>query len=395
MPTYPLPTLAATISTGGISAPTYADILASLQASFQSIYGSDVYLGPDSQDGQFLAIFAKAIYDANMSLVATYNSFSPATAQGVGLSSMVKINGLVRNTATSSQVPLTLTGVAGTVINNGQVADTNSNVWNLPASVTIGVSGSVATTGTAVTVGAVSASVGSVTTIRTPTLGWQSVTNPTAATPGEPVETDVALRARQALSVALPSRTVLDGCIAALETLPGVLGLSVIDNSTNATDSNGVPAHSVAFVVDGGDTNSIATTIFNKKGPGAGTYGTTTVTVTDSFGVATAIKFYRPTVKTITVNLTLKALAGFVTPTGDLVKQAISDYINALSIGEDVLLTKLYLPANLFGGTYSNTFEVTALTIAISPGSPAGSDLVIAFDEVANCQLANINLTVV
>ena len=58
MPTYPLSTLAATISATGISAPTYDEILTSLQTSFQSIYGSDAYISADSQDGQMLAVFA-------------------------------------------------------------------------------------------------------------------------------------------------------------------------------------------------------------------------------------------------------------------------------------------------------------------------------------------------
>jgi hypothetical protein len=65
MATYPLATLACTIDENGISAPSYADILASLQASFQSIYGSDIYIEADSQDGQWLATIAQIINDGN------------------------------------------------------------------------------------------------------------------------------------------------------------------------------------------------------------------------------------------------------------------------------------------------------------------------------------------
>ena len=101
--TYPLPTLACTISAAGISAPQYSDILASLQASAQLIFGSDVYLQPDSQDGQLLAVFAQAMYDANMATIAAYNSFSPATAVGVGLSNAVRINNIKRAVATNSK----------------------------------------------------------------------------------------------------------------------------------------------------------------------------------------------------------------------------------------------------------------------------------------------------
>ena len=59
MTTYPLPTLACTIDATGISSPAYSDIFASLQASFQALYGSDSYIDDDSEDGQMLAIFAQ------------------------------------------------------------------------------------------------------------------------------------------------------------------------------------------------------------------------------------------------------------------------------------------------------------------------------------------------
>ena len=80
MATYPLATLAAQVTSTGISAPSYNDILSSLTASFQGIYGSDAYLGPDSQDGQLLAVVAQAIYDCNQTAIAVYNQFSPQTA---------------------------------------------------------------------------------------------------------------------------------------------------------------------------------------------------------------------------------------------------------------------------------------------------------------------------
>ena len=63
--TFPLATLAAAVTSAGIAAPSYSDILTSLQTSFRAIYGADVYLGADTQDGQLLAIVALAIHDAN------------------------------------------------------------------------------------------------------------------------------------------------------------------------------------------------------------------------------------------------------------------------------------------------------------------------------------------
>ena len=395
MSTYPLPTLAATISAAGIYAPPYSDILGSLQASFQLIYGSDVYLQPDSQDGQLLAIFAQAIYDANATAVAVYNSFSPATAQATALSSAVKINGLAREVPSNSQVVVLIGGTVGTTINNGVVGDTGGNSWNLPVVVVIPPSGSISVTATCSVTGAISAPAGTVTLINTPVLGWSTVTNAAAASPGAPVETDAALRIRQAESVALPALTPIEATVAAVAALPGVLQVAYDENPTGAVDANGVPAHSICLIVEGGSATAIAQAIAAKKTPGCGTYGSTSISVVDSNGVPSTINFYVPTQNTITVSVSIHALAGYVSSTAALIQNAISNYINALTIGADVLLTRLYLPAQLFGAAASAQYELMSIQIAISPGVPASSDLIIAFNAMAICAPANVTVNLV
>ena len=99
-----------TIDENGIFKPDYADALAYLEAEFRAIYGEDIYIEPDSQDGQMLAIFAAAIDGCNAQAVAIYNAFSPSSARGVGLSSVVKINGIKRLVASYSTVDLVITG---------------------------------------------------------------------------------------------------------------------------------------------------------------------------------------------------------------------------------------------------------------------------------------------
>src|SRR2546430_2596200 len=88
------------VDESGIHAPTFDDILTYLVSQTQGIFGADTYLGNDSQDGQLLGVFATAIYDNNSLAVQVYNSYSPATARGVGLASVVKINGLVKSAPT-------------------------------------------------------------------------------------------------------------------------------------------------------------------------------------------------------------------------------------------------------------------------------------------------------
>jgi uncharacterized phage protein gp47/JayE len=394
--TFPLPTLAPTLTTTGISIPSYADVFQSLQASFQSIYGTDAYMDPDSQDGQLLAIVARAIDDANKATVAVYQSFSPATSQGSALSTNVKINGIARLVATYSQVNLRLVGVAGTIITEGRVADVNKVRWNLPASVTIPLAGEITVTATCQDIGAITAGVDTVNQILTPTLGWQSATNLAEAAPGSPVESDADLRRRQTQSVALPSLTVLAGLVGAVEAITGVTQVKAYENDTGAADANGVPGHSIALVVEGGDAATIAGTILLKKTPGTGTYGTTSISVIDSLGITTDINFFVPTTTRMKVAVTVHPVtAGWSVLVGESLVQAIADYINALMIGDDVEVARLYLPAQLFGAPDSLSYNVTVLEISAYPDAVAAADVAIAFNSQATSAIADIVLTVV
>src|SRR5258707_13075166 len=64
---------------------------------YQGSYGVDVYLADDSQDGQWISVQAQAAFDSAAQGASTYNSFSPISSQGTGLSRLVKINGLERH----------------------------------------------------------------------------------------------------------------------------------------------------------------------------------------------------------------------------------------------------------------------------------------------------------
>jgi len=189
--------LSASVDARGISAPDYQTILSTLTAFFRQIYGEDAYLEPDSKDGQWIAVIALAIHDANNMAIAVFNSFSPATAQGRALENNVKINGITKNAASQSTADVVITGQVGTQITNGVVRDTNGISWSLPSSVVIGSSGQVTVTATCQVIGAVIALPGELSVIGSPTRGWQAVTNPQAASPGQPVESDAELRIRQ------------------------------------------------------------------------------------------------------------------------------------------------------------------------------------------------------
>lgn len=388
-------TTAPTIDANGITAPTYADVLDYLKGKFRAIYGPDTYLEEDSQDGQLLAVYADSINDANAVAVAIYRSFSPATAQADALSSNVKINGIGRKAASFSSADLLIIGQAGTTITNGIATDANKNKWTLPATVTIPPAGEITVTATCTSIGAIAAPEGTIDQIGTPTRGWQSVTNPAAAAVGAPVEKDAALRQRQTVSTALPSLTVLDGIVGAVSDIDDVTRLRPYENDTNATDANGIPAHSISLVVEGGDSAAIAQAIAAKKTPGSGTYGTTAIVVLDIYGRPITIRFYRPSTAGITVAVSLKALTGYTTVVGDAIKQAVSDYINAVAIGGgesgSVEWADAITAANSVGGGIA--FKLTGLVLT-GPGGAGVPDVALAFNQVASCTPADVTLTV-
>lgn len=388
--------LSATVTAEGISAPDYQTVLDTITGYFQQIYGSDAYIDPDSKDGQLIALMALAIHDANNTAIQVYNSFSPSTGIGVGLSSNVKINGITRRAATNSTVDLLLTGTVGTTITNGSVRDTNSVVWNLPATVVIGTDGTVVATATCASTGPVAAVAGAVNGINTPTRGWSSVTNPLAATVGVAAETDAELRVRQSQSVALASLTPFDAVDGAIANVEGVTRHKLFESDTETTDANGLPPHSISAIVEGGDATEIANTIRSVKGQGVSTYGTTAVIVTDKYGNPYIIRFSRPVDVPVYVSITLKALTGYSSQVGDEIKAAVAAYINSLAIGDSVLLSRVYSPANLgvVSGGNARYYDIMELLIGRSADDVAAVNVVVAYDELASCSVDNIVLVV-
>jgi uncharacterized phage protein gp47/JayE len=405
-----------TIDATGIHIPAFADFENWIQASLRFIYGADTYLGNDSQDGQQAGIFAKALYDTATSVMGAYFNYSPQTAQGAGLSGAVKINGIARAVPTFSTVPMSIGGQNGTPIINGRVAGDHGDVWLLPPLVTIPPAGVITVTATAATVGSVTADPGTVINIQNPTRGWQTATNTGPAVPGAPIEQDAALRQRQAVSTAIPSMTIVDGIRGAILALPGVTAATVYENDTSTTDSNGQPGHSVAAVVVGGDAQTIANTLYARKNPGTGTYGTTSETVFNAQGIPRTVFFFLPTFVRILVAITIKALQGYTATVGQEIVAGLVNYINAGPaqrdiIGAPLLLSRLLTPASLQGRdatgtpwvalsspTDPNTFEITVNLFGISrnPATPTNADIVLAFNEVAftTADGSDITLTV-
>ena len=379
----------------GLVIPSYTDIRDALLEEATSIFGPDVYLETDSADYQLISVCSLKMFDCLSAIQLAYNNRGPQTATGAGLDGIVLLNGISRLPATYSTCQVLITGTAGTIITSGVVKDTANLLWDLPSKVEIPAGGTVEVTATCQTIGAVEAAVGAIKYINTPTAGWTSVTNLVQAVAGKAQETDAALRSRQAVSVATPSQTMLQGTKAAILAVPNVTRCEVYENDTNISSSEGFPAHSITCVVEGGADYNVAEAILYHKGIGGYTNGTTIQTVTDSDEVPYQIRFYRPSYVPIYMQVTISRLQGYETSLAENIKVSLVEYLNNLSLGSDITISALW------GVVMSNmpdlrtpVFTVTTLQAGLNAGALNVNDIVLSFNSASQASSSTINITV-
>lgn len=392
--------VAPSIGTQGLTIPSYTDIRDFLLNALTTAYPQNTYQGIDQSDYQMISAIALKISDTMALGQLINNGRSLLTAAGAELDALGSFFGTYRKPPSFGTVPLTIGGAAGTVITSGVAGDSAGNRWNLPATVEIPPGGTIIVTATAAVAGSIPASAGSI-VIRVSglTSGWTSVTNATDATAGRAEETDSQYRARLAISVALPSRSLVAGTVAGVQAILGVTRTNIDENPTGTTDANGVPAHSISMVVEGGTDLDVATAIYQNKGPGCGTYGNTTVNVTDpsNGNLTLPISFSRPTETPVYTVLGIHPLnAGYTTATQMAIKTAVQAYINSLQIGETLTVSGLYFAIGAVLANISEpSFSLRYVYIGTSASPTTSTDLTADYDQVYTASIPDISITAV
>ena len=238
--------------------------------------------------------------------------------------------------------------------------------------------------------GPIEQSPNTITTISTPVLGWDSVTNPISAVAGRFIETDEELRERFRVSKFERASNILEALYSALINLDTVEQVVIYENDTDVVDANGLPPHSFMPIVLGGISTNIAQSIWENKPLGIRSYGNTSVTIYDSQGFPHDIGFERPNPVTVYIDLDITTNSDFPQNGEQAIKDAIAAYMEAqFGIGEDVVYSRLYTPINSVAG-----HQVNSLTIGTSP-SPTGTvNIPIAFNELFSLDPNNIVITV-
>lgn len=383
------------IDNSGIHVPSYQDIIDYYVSKAKEIFGSDIYLGEDSQDYQMLSILARASAASLQAAVDSYNARDPDTAFDDTLDGLVTINGIERKPSTYSTVNLNLTGIPYTVIRGGVVQSVSGDKWNLPSEVVLDASGEALVTGIAQEKGAVVALTGEINKIVTPTYGWSTVDNPDAANVGQPVETTPALKARRKIAVATPSQTPLESLSAGINNLLGVTDFQVYENDTKVTDSRGFPGNSITAVVQGGVDEEIAKTISKLKNMGVLSYGDVTIPVTNEYGSTLNISFFRPELVPTYITVNITPLSGYTTEVGDQIKQAIIDYYSNMKIGDNLYNSQLWEAALSVSPDVRPYFAINpakGITVGLESGSQSNQNLTATFKQKFTLDSDNITI---
>lgn len=329
----------------GLAIKTLPEIVSDLETALRNIYGSDINLDQNSPDGQLVNIFAQAAIDIRELAQQIYNGFNPDAAVGRILDERVALNNIERQGGTYTITPIEL--VTDRTVNlQGLDADFNDpdgtgftiqddagNKFILIDSVTL-TAGTNTVNFRAKNIGAVETTTGTITNPVTIVLGVTSINNPSAALQtGSNEETDAELRIRRQKSVAIASTGYLNGLLASVLNLDGVTDAVLYENVTNSVDADGIPAHGIWLVAEGGANTDIADEIYAKKSYGANMKGDTEVDITTASGAIFTAKFDRPEAKDLFIRFDIQPL----TATATFNQAAIKDYLVAnlsYNIGE-------------------------------------------------------------
>lgn len=268
--------------------PTEQAILEGVQTDIDVAFGGGVNPGLTTPQGQIAQSETAIIGDKNDQIAYISNQVNPAMASGIWQDAIGYIYFMTRIKAAGTVVNATCNGAVGTVIPAGSIAqDTSGYLYTSTADATIPAGGNITVQFQNQTTGPIACAIGSLSIIYTAVAGWDTVSNPTAGALGNDVENRADFELRRQNSVAANAVNSIQSIFGAVLAVPNVIDAFAVDNSSNVTVNYGstsypLTAHSICVSVAGGTSSAIAEAIWNKKPPGCGYNGNTSVTVYDT-----------------------------------------------------------------------------------------------------------------
>jgi uncharacterized phage protein gp47/JayE len=227
-----------------------------------------------------------------------------------------------------------------------------------------------------------------------PISGWTAAWNPLDATLGEIEETQAALRARRAQSLAAPGAGTPEAMLAGLLAIDAVTSAIVMENTGDVTDALGLPPHSMECVVEGGDEDDIGAVLWARKGGGIALHGDESVTVEDSQGYDHVLEYSRPGEVLQWLKATYHKYDEENFPQNGETTMAATLLAtgNAHGVGNDVMPDRFKGPVfDAVAGIETLLIEI-ADDVAGSPGPYTENVKSIEFNEIAKFDSARISI---
>lgn len=389
------------VQPSGFVRKTIEDILDELEADQRADIHPDFDVSTTSVPGQLNGIFARQLGIAWETLEQCYHGIDPDAAEGRLLDNDSKLTGTFRVGQTKSEVFLLCDLDDGTTLTAGEsfaaTTDAPDIRWTPKANYTATADGIVSLAFECETPGPIKAIGGAITTIATPVVGWNSVSNPLAAEVGDDIETDAELRLKRVTELAAVGSAGVRAVTAKLSrAFPGKLeSLVVFENDTDETDENGVPPHALeALIYDGEvpsvDNDDVAEVIYTSKSAGINTFGNESGTVTALVAgveVEKTVYFSRATLKNVWLIVTLTKSLGYVGD--DAVREFLAEQANArYGPGDDVVALVLKaLPLTLTG-----VFDVPNLKLGFAAAPTNEANLVVSVREISRFDSSRITI---
>ena len=332
-----------------------------------------------------LVVADNTVYTISYASISTSNTITYTSSTGATAASIV--NGLLAVVNTSH--PTLVSTLNGTMLTLTRVDEFSTVTFSSSANLGIIKVQKIGEVKSDLP-GNVTADVNTLTKILTPQLGWDSVYNPFAASPGVNTETDEELRLRFRNTKFDNASNILEALYSALINLSGVQQVKIYENDSDVTDSLGVPSHSFMPIVLGGISSDIAEAIWENKPMGIKSFGDTSINIVDSQGFSHAIGFERPDPVPIYITMSLTTNSEFPASGPDDIKSDLISYFTSnFGVGDDVVYSRLYTPINDVPG-----HQVNSLFIGTSPNPTSTSNIDINFKQIATLDANNIIINI-
>jgi uncharacterized phage protein gp47/JayE len=383
------------VDADGLTIKTIEEIQTDIATSQRADIDAALITTPEEPQGQLNGIYADNERQVWEGVQIAYNAFNPDAAEGFLLDALCALTGTVRLKATYTRVLATCTLTSGTQLvtdtHAAHVTDhpewrfTPENDFTAPST------GDHSVWFRAEELGPIPANAGELEVIATPLTGWTAITNASDADEGNDEEQDASLRERREERLQAQGSGTVPSIKSAVLGVDDVINCTVYENTTDTTNSNGLPAHAIEAVVYDGSTpaaddDEIAQAIWDNKAGGIQAYGDGSASgdAIDDEGTHN-VNFSRPADKDVYIELSLSGSYDSA-----VVKDAIVDHMQSENApGVDVIRNEIIVAAMGAAGVT----DVPTCYLGFS-ASPTGTvNLTIGIRSIAAYDTSRITIT--